>query len=113
MLLLTVVLDTNTGFSRQLDPWVMSFISAAHSSPRSDEHGANTFGLHPSASRHLFFKLLTIWKLFWWCRKFPKTTVIKYYKLGGLKQHKFVVSHFWMSPKSRCWQAGLAPSEGS
>ena len=41
---------------------------------------------------------------------FPRASVRKYYAVGGLKQLKFIVSWFWGSQKSKCWE-GYAPSE--
>lgn len=43
---------------------------------------------------------------------FSGVALMKYYKLGSLKQHKSIVSQSWRLgvQKSRCWQ-GLAPSE--
>lgn len=45
---------------------------------------------------------------------FPKIAIIKYYKLGNLKQEKFIFSHFWKTRclKSQCLRSH-APSGGS
>lgn len=106
--------DTNVVFSRQ---WIWgSFLSCLLPRPLPGLINMESyFCLYPSPSLDLFFtlKLSPIWKFFGGSGSFPRAAVIKYYRRDGLKQQEFIVSRFWMSPKSRCWQAGLAPSGSS